>query len=141
MLNCVEQVEIRADGRYGQTEEKDWGEIIVFDQWHKEERALRDVGLVWWTPINLEYGDIDRKRIIIEQWKQRDRPQPTLPVPGIDSGEAHWDKGQVAEQELSEKMRICQQMNQELVAEWDEEDLKLRATIASSRGKGRCCRG
>jgi len=129
MLNCVEQVEIRADNRYGHIEEKDWGEIIVFNQWHKEERALRDVGLVWWTPINLEWGDTDRKRMMIEQWEQRDRPQPALPKEDIDSGKAHWHKEKVVEQEFTDRMQVCLQMNQELVAEWDEEDLNLEPRL------------
>jgi hypothetical protein len=129
---------------------------VEFNQWCREEQELRKNGLSWWEPINLECGDVDRKEEIVEQWKQRDaRPgfpstqtntgklswkklkqiassQWGRPTEQLDSDKASWENGRALKQALQERMSLCKQINEELVAEWnmEEGDLKREAEQA-----------
>ena len=60
--SCVEQFEIRADGRYGNSEKS---KSYKPSHWCREEQELRKTGLVWWKPMNLGSGDIKTKRVLV----------------------------------------------------------------------------
>lgn len=183
--SCIEQLEIRADGNYGRvlrhpvdrkdstatvnsvgsTDSKDSFTLdnvdyitVDFNQWCGEEQDLRRKGLVWWSPINLEYGDAVRKKDIVEQWLRRDT-QPELRFAQLKSGEVTWkqlktalpqwatptepnDSGKVSwenQQALEERMALCKQINQVLVAEWnEEEDLKRETEQVEDDARTKC---
>lgn len=69
---------------------------------------------------------------MFEQSKQRDRPEKALPIQRIDTCAVSWEEVQKAGQQADEKMRIGQEMNQILVAGWDEEDLGLEPLQAEA---------
>ena len=126
--SCVEQIEIRADGKYGEVVEGK-GIMHQISQHSTEERNLRSVGLVWWMPINLETGDIDKKnKLLIQRREQKMRPR-ALPVEGIDSNRVKWIEKCVSKHKFKEKIRIQKEMNQQRVTDWGEEDLSLEPLL------------
>jgi hypothetical protein len=153
---CIEQLEIRADGNFA---------VIynaVLDQWRGEEQELRRKGLVWWVPINLEYGDAVRKAEIVEEWTRRDA-RPELRSAQLKRGEITWRTikqmnpvqgglsfGRIFDssskvslkdledaEALEERTSFCKQMNQALVAEWNDEEGDLRREAAQAEEDAR----
>lgn len=129
--SCIEQIEIRGDGTYGHIDVEK-GETSKSSQWSTAQRDLREGGIVWWAPINLDYGDNEQKEVIFARWKEQRHPRLALPTSGIDKGTQSYASfviEQISRAQGEEKMLVGRARNQELVAEWDEEDLTLEPRL------------
>jgi hypothetical protein len=140
--SCVEQIEIRADGTYGHTDTGIDPDIDVEKdmpseprQPFVEEQNLRASGLVWWMPINLGHGNIEKKEALVARWKQQRQSQVAPPTMGnINSQSSRVD--QIAMALIQERVLVGRARNQNLVAEWDENDLMLEPRLLALQAEG-----
>ena len=132
--NCIEQIEVRKDGSpCGGGKASDPQTVI----WTEEERRLRKRGIVEWRPINLQFGDVNGKEGVVQEWyglkrkvKQLDdRQNWILPTQTREMNKAFiideritWGSS-VRTRQSDRDRQIRLQLAAARVAEWDKEDL------------------